>query len=245
MEERNGTFDGDVKMKSPFLEKLGNFWYYHKWHTLIGVFVVAVLVILTVQMCQRTTFDAHIVYAGNYEIDRVGTPGNTSAYDNMLSELKLVVKDADGDGEVHLDFKNLFVVNDKEADELTGNKDGYEINHALVREDAESLYQYMIMSEYYLCFLSERLFLEYSESQSGLFTPIAPYASADREYEYAGECGIYLRSVGDFATLPQFSNLPDDTVICLRSLSEVSKRRHEKDFKTAEDILRRILSYQK
>ncbi|MBQ7356998.1 MAG: hypothetical protein IJW66_06335 [Clostridia bacterium] len=245
MEENKGVYEQDVKMKSPMLERLENFWYYHKWHTIIAVFLVVAIVVMSLQFCQKTSFDAHIIYAGNYEISRVADNGDTSPYNNMLSELKLVVGDVDGDGEVNIDLRNLFVVNDEEADELVGDKDGYEINMALVKEDAESLYQFMLMSDYYVCFLSERLYLEYSEKYDGIFTPLAPYTADGVSYEYAGDSGIYLRSLTDFSTLPEFSKLPSDTVVCLRSLSEMSKSRYQKTFEESEVIIKNILSFEK
>ena len=36
--------ESDIRMTGKFAEKLDNFWYYHKWHTLIGLFVIFVLV---------------------------------------------------------------------------------------------------------------------------------------------------------------------------------------------------------
>lgn len=245
MDEKNSTYEGEVKMKSPLLEKLENFWYYHKWHTIISVFLIIAIVVMSLQFCQKTSFDAHIIYAGNYEIKRVADDGDTSPYVNIMSELKLVVPDLDGDGEVNIDLRNLFVVNDEEAGELIAGKDGYEVNSALVKEDTESLYQFMLMSDYYVCFLSERLYLEYTEKYDGIFTSLAPYTADGKQYEYAGDSGIYLRSLEDFSTLPEFSNLPNDTVVCLRALSDMSKSRYEKTFKASEDIIKNILSYSK
>lgn len=244
MEENKNTYGADVKMKSPMLEKLENFWYYHKWHTIVAVFLVVAIVVMSLQFCQKTSFDAHIIYAGNHEIVRVSGDGD-SPYSNMMSELKLVVPDGDGDGTVNIDFRNLFVVNDEEAEELIAGKDGYEINHALVKEDTDTFYQLMLMSDYYVCFLSERIYNEYSERYDGIFTPLAPYAADGRSYEYAGDCGIYLRSISDFGSLPEFSNLPNDTVVCLRSLSQMSKSRYQKTFEESEVIIKNILSFEK
>ena len=244
MEENKNTYGADVKMKSPMLERLENFWYYHKWHTIVAVFLVVAIVIMSLQFCQKKSFDAHIVYAGNYEIVRVSGDGD-SPYSNMLSELKLVVPDLDGDGTVNIDFRNLFIVNDEEAEKIISENDGYEINYNLVKEDSDTFYQLMLMSDYYVCFLSERLYNEYSERYSGIFTPLAPYTAEGKTYEYAGEGGIYLRSLDGFGTLPEFSKLPDDTVVCLRSLSDMSKSRYEKTFKASENIIKNILSFEK
>lgn len=244
MEEKKDTYEGEVKMKSPLLERLENFWYYHKWHSIVALFLVVVIVVLSVQTCQRKSFDAHILYAGTFEVERTSDVGDSSQHTRMISELKLAVSDVDDDGEVNIDFRNLFVVNDREADELIDGREGYEINFALVKEDAEALRQLLIMSDYYVCFLSERIYLEYSEEFDGLFAPIKNYTKDGVEYSFAGDYAIYLNSL-DFGTLPEFSNMPDDTVICLRSLSEMSKSRYEKTFKESENIIRNILAFEK
>ena len=153
--------------------------------------------------------------------------------------------DANGDGTVNIDFRNLFVVNDEEAEELISGKDGYEINYNLVKEDTDTFYQHMLMSDYYVCFLSERLYLEYSEKYDDIFAPLAPYTAEGKTYEYAGEGGIYLRSLDGFGTLPEFSKLPDDTVVCLRALSDISKSRYTDAFKASEVIIRNILAFEK
>ena len=243
--ENQEKYEGEVKISSPIIEKLQNFWYYHKWHTIIAVFLVVAIVIMSLQMCQKTSFDAHIIYAGNYEIKRTANDGDTAPYNKMLSELKLVVPDKDDDGEVNIDMRNLFVVNDEEANKLIGDNEGLEINLALVREDTETLYQLMLMSDYYVCFLSERLYLEYTEKYDGIFAPLSPYAKDGKEYEYAGEGGIYLRSLDGFGDLPEFSKLPDDTVICLRALSDMSKSRYKDTFKESEQIVKNILAFEK
>ena len=242
--ENQEKYSGEVKMKSPLLERIENFWYYHKWHTIVAAFLVVAILIMTLQFCQKTSFDAHIVYAGHYEIERMSGDGD-SPYSNILSELKLVTPDIDGDGTINIDFRNLFVINDAEAEALIQGKDGYEINYNLVKEDSNTFYQLMLMSDYYVCFLSERLFLEYSEKYDGIFAPIAPYTAEGKEYEYVGESGIYLRSLDGFGTLPEFSKLPDDTVICLRALSDMSKSRYKDTFKASEQIVKNILSYTK
>ena len=239
----NGKYEGEVQIKSPIISKLENFWYHYKWYTIVAVFVIFCAVVLSVQMCQKTSFDAHIIYAGNYEIKRVADDGDTAPYNKMLGELKLVVPDNDDDGVVNIDLRDLFVINDAEAEELIGADDSLEINEQLVKEDTDTLYQLMLMSDYYVCFLSERLFLEYSEKYDGLFEPIAKYADADKSYEYASECGIYLHSIDGFSTLAEMSNLPSDTVVCLRALSEMSELRYEDTFKEAETIIKNILSY--
>ncbi len=247
MEERNEEYNDDIEVKSPFFKKLENFWYHYKWHSIISAVVIIAIVICSLQTCTRTTFDIHILYAGHYEIKRVGSGGDVAPHTKMSVELEKVTEDFDENGEVDVNFLNLFVVNDAERDMLlSGNKD-LEINEALVKEDTDTLASQILFGDYYICFLSERLFLEYEKKYEGaLFAPLAEYTEEGREYEFASENGIYLRSL-EFYTLPEMSKLPEDTVVTLRALSEVStawgKKSNQENFNRSQSVMKSILAF--
>ena len=247
MEENKEKYEGDIKVKTPFLKKLENFWYHYKWHSIVSAVVVIAIVICSLQMCTKTTYDIHILYAGYYEIEMSGSGGDVSAHSKMTGELRRVTEDFDKDGNVNVNLLNLFVIDKNERDMLLSENSDFEINEMLVKEDTDTLRSNLLFGEYYICLLSERLFLEYEKMYDGeLFAPISDYTAEGIEYEYASENGIYLRSL-DFCTLPEMSKLPDDTVIAIRALSEVStawgKKNNEESFAKAEAVLRNILFY--
>lgn len=250
MEEKNEKLEaGDVKIKFRLPEKLDNFWYHYKWHTIASLLGVFILTILLLQTCSRTPIDSYILYAGPHEIKHTSKDGNMSAYSATVSALKRVTDDYDGDGAMNISLLNLFVINSKEAGELVTPESGLEVNYTLVAEDTKRLEQTLMFGEYYVCFLSERLFLENEKKTEGvLFAPLDDYITDGGEYEYASERGIYLKSL-PFGNLPYISDLPDDTVVCLRRLSEVSshfgKKENEELFRRGEDIITKILSYGK
>ena len=244
MDERNEKIEGgEVKIKLPVSKKFENFWYYYKWHTLVGLFVVFASAILIFQTCSRVKADTYILYAGTHTVSRVGKDGNLSEYESLLSSFKRVCKDYNEDGVVAISFLDLFVVNQSEAQKLLDENPGMEINAALVQEDSETLKQKLVVGEYYLCFLSERLFKEYEESYEGkLFASISPYTSQNGEYEYCSDTGIYLRSL-PFSSLPEISDLPDDTVVCIRKFADFGMGNDKEQFERSEEILKNILSY--
>ena len=251
MEEKDEKLAGEVKLKSPLLERLDNFWYHYKWHTIAAIFVLILGVILCLQTCGKAEYDAQILYAGPHEIKRTSESGDITPYENTISSLKKVTPDFDGDGVKNIALRNLFIINDEEAEELTGGKEGLEVNASLVQQDYETLSQMLLYGEYYLCFLSERLFLEYDEYYEGaLFAPMEKYTLSltPDEYTLVNERGIYLSSL-PFYALPEICELPEDTVVCIRQLSEVSgffdRDNSERSFSQAEKILENILSYGK
>lgn len=249
MEEKREKIEGEVKLGSPFLKKLENFWYHYKWHTIAAVAVVIIILVLTLQTCSRVSYDGYILYAGPYEIKKTSENGDVAPYSTTLSSLKKVCSDFNNDGNVNVTLQNLFVINEEEADQLYDLEPGYSINTTLVQEDAEMLDQSMLYGDYYVCFLSERLFFEYEERYSGaMFKAVADYMSEGKNYDLASENGVYLGSL-DLYSLPGICDLPSDTVVCLRALSEVSSALNKSESKEAflrgEEILRNILAFER
>ena len=228
--------------------KIDNFLYYYKWHTIVAAVILVVIAILVFQTASRTSYDGYILYAGPYEIKKTGINGDIDPYSEVISSLKSVCYDFDNDNNVNVALQNLFVLNEDEANKLYETNPGQSINSTLVKEDSSMLSQTMMYGDYYVCFLSERLYNEYVEKYSGaLFCKVGDYLG-EGEYELANEWGVYLSSLGIYS-LPGICDLPPDTVVCLRALSEVSQHLNKNEateaFRRSEIIFENILSYVK
>ena len=240
----SGIASEEVALKPKWKSWLENFWYHYKWHTIVSVFLLTVVTVITVQMCTRTTYDAYIVYAGNYEIKK-STPGASSPYSEALKSLGRVTEDFNGDGEKNVSFSNLFVVNEAEKDKLLEGTNNLEVNETLVREDTDTLESLIVYSDYYVFFLSERLFKEYEAIGEGvMFVPVDEFIDPELDYEYAsqGRTGVYLRSLG-FGELPTFCDMPHDTVVCLRYMNEFKKKQSADKYEESKTIFENILTY--
>ena len=77
-------------------ERLGNFWFYHKWHALIVLVVVAILTFFTVQCATRTKADYSVVLYLNQSVSLE----QRIALQEMLSQYG---EDINGDGEVEVE----------------------------------------------------------------------------------------------------------------------------------------------
>ena len=76
MEEQNKLENEEVKMKKgKFSLWIENFFYHYKWHTIGVAFVLIVVLICTLQMCDKTSYDMLIVYAGRKDIERTTEDG--------------------------------------------------------------------------------------------------------------------------------------------------------------------------
>ena len=223
-------------------EKLENFWYHYKWHTIVGAVVIVIAVIVLSQLLTKPKYDAHILYAGDTKISSTSVDGDLPHYQRLLSTLKKVVGDENGDGNIDISLQALYALTESQLAGISSDKTA-EISLALT--DSETLESVLVVGEYYVCFLSEELFRQYDALYEGsIFAPLAKYATSESiDYEYASDRGIYLRSL----PYSQSLELPDDTVVCLRSLNgyaqSINGKSNRNAFATGERIIVNILNY--
>lgn len=249
MEENKEKYgDAEIRGNSPLWKRLDNFWYHYKWHTLIALFAIFVVVICTLQTCSRESYDIHILYAGNREVKRTSASGGVIEYETFLDDLARIGEDFDGNGKVSVSLKTLFSLTPDEIKEIEKNHE-LEVNRTLLQQDAATLSQLMTYGDYYLCFLSESVYRDYRDRDGiSLFVPLASYAAGREGVRLTdGGDGIYLSSV-DFGSLPLLADFPDDTVICLRALTEFTEktdRTSRKKFENSEKMLENLLAFRK
>lgn len=80
-----------------FKEKLKYFWDYYKIHTIVTIVVIAMIIGTVISIATRERYDLEIVYFGSRTFDE--------GYITSLEEdLESRLKDADGNGEVNVNF---------------------------------------------------------------------------------------------------------------------------------------------
>ena len=124
--DENGKIEGrasaetdEVVYKPSLAERLENFWYHYKWHSLVALFLVFTILICSFQMCERDSYDIYITYAGGQEISRTASGGDVSEYAAFLSAFASLGCDYDGDGESSVAFSSLFIPSEEDWDFLT------------------------------------------------------------------------------------------------------------------------------
>lgn len=86
--------------KMTFIQKLENFWYYYKWHTLLGIFGLIICLVCVVQCAGRTEPDAMIMYAGRF---KVPDEYRENSIETIMKE------DYNNDGEKNADVFQLII----------------------------------------------------------------------------------------------------------------------------------------
>ncbi len=249
MEERNEKLSGDLRLNIKRSEKLENFWYHYKWHTITAIFVIVVGTVLTLQLCTKENYDVHILYAGEKNISSSSLSGDgNSDYSNIVKALEAAVKSGETEENVNVNLQKLYILSESElAAELEKIKDPFEKAslESTVGENYDQLYNYVMFGEFYLLLLSEDIFDSYEKKlESSIFAPISGYTKEGVNYEYKGERGIYLSSL-DIYSDPALSILPPDTVVCIRLPGVIGARDDGVAYAKSEEMLRSLLSYEK
>ena len=68
--------ENNVEYKMNLKQRVENYWYHYKWHTLIALFIVITLSVCILQLCQKNSYDVYVLYAGGGELERTSDDGD-------------------------------------------------------------------------------------------------------------------------------------------------------------------------
>ncbi len=90
-----------------------NFWFYYKWHLLIGAIVIVAITATAVDMANRVHPDIYILFSGDYTL----TEEDTAILKERVEE---TITDVNGDGEIIANFIQIpLKLNSESVDETT------------------------------------------------------------------------------------------------------------------------------
>lgn len=235
--KRNIEGVGEVTAPSTPTEKIQNFWYHYKWHTVVSLVLVVAILICSLQFCSRESYDAYILYAGSKKIGRTSKDGDVAEIVTLISSLKRISDDFDENGEVSVNFSGLYYLSPDEVAKADAT------DTALLTTDKSTLSSLLEHSEYYLCFISVDVYEAYKKvADNDLFIPLDEYRATNPELNYYSDSAIYLSSTSAYK-LPALSNLPDDTLICIRRPSVLGAKsdKHLEYFENAKQMVENIV----
>lgn len=244
-----GSAGGEARAARPrWIAFLDNFWYHHKFGTLVTAFLAVVLIICGVQMCNRTSYDVHVLYAGPW-FD-CATSSRVSALEDAFAQC---MEDYNGDGKKVVAYRPIWIMSDAQLQALREEYAGREeempyINSTLLAQNAELLNAELMTGEAVICLLDPSIFTDLWES--GWTCPLTEYvdASALPENPFDNH-GIYLKDTAFGQYFTGLNQMPEDTVLCVRNTSILtgiwSGEEAAQAHAWAEDVFRRILAFRR
>ncbi len=241
---------GDIKVSSPFLKKLDNYWYHYKWHTVIALFLAAVILICSLQMCAKDDYDFEVMYAGPHSLNNHQTILDIEAAFAELGD------DRTGDGKVTVNLVSYWVderlsPDREEYKDMTAADISYSMNQSLNNQE---LYLDEVQAgNLVICLVSPHLF-HLVDDEAGfmrvtdVFPDIAAYEEDVFVYDADGKInrfGVVLSKTA-FGQRAGLASLPDDTILCVRKASPMNAffgaDKAEKNHTYAVEIFRRAVA---
>ena len=254
MEENKNTPTESVRTeKQSFSKWLDNFWYHYKWHTIAVVFVIIVAIVCTVQLVNRSDYDAVIAYAGSKDVSKKAENGDVAEIVTMQSSLKDVVYDVDENGEISISLETLFWLSSQEiaaieaelAEKKENGETPEEINYSLLTSNYTTVDNLMLSGEYFLWFMSDDLY-NYVNGKSDVnrFVDLSAMPEGDTAVEFYGDdtCAVYLKST-EFYKMPGICDLPEDTLVVVRRLGIGANKSTKRAYESALDFAKEIINY--
>ena len=202
-----------------------NFWYHNKWKTLGCLFLAVVILVCTLQMCQKEDKgDIMVLLAGPYNLSN-----DQVAYNDLRACLaRYLPADYDENGKKQVDLDAHAIYSAEQIKELQSSvdEDGnpIRINTAANSQNYEHYNRRMMLGESSVLFLDPWLYEQLAGNKNGEYLmDIVETFGAQPEgalsFEKDGKVHIYGVRLGDTALYRNnkaVSNvLPEDTVVCL------------------------------
>lgn len=203
------------------LKWLDNFWYHHKWATIITAFFIAVAVICCVQLFNRQSYDACFEFVGN------GGAITKTQYEDIVSSLKGFVADSDENGEVSVLFSREVFISD-ENDPIAGT----------LNSNVTSFMQSALYQDYFVFFIDPVLYDSYKES--GMFVSlVGRIENIPDEMKY-DDCALKLSEMKIYE-LPGMNAMPKNTLVVLKTVPYFSSGKKAEFMQNNQNIHAKII----
>lgn len=197
----------DIHVKSPLLEKLDNFWFYYKTHTIVIIFVVLVLSVCIAQSCSRETQDVSVLYAGPVGFE-------PEMFEAIKDELSTAVPaDYDGDGEKR---SAIIAYNVMSEEQILARESELEttLNRSYFTEQYQIYSRYITSGECGVFLLDPWLYESLISQEVNILRPLSEVMASLPEHS-VGEYGIKFSETALYKNSEYLSKLPKDTILCL------------------------------
>ena len=224
-----------------------NFWYHHKWKTVVCLFFAITILVCSLQMCNREeSGDITVLLAGPYGFTAEQAQAQKIALENCLSTY--LPADYDGNGQRHTDVINYTVYSTEQIEALK-NKDPENpitINTVTNAQEYSSYNTYTMTGATSILFLDPWLFEQMASKgdQGGEYLIEIPSTYNTQAPQGAvyytnkkGESlclGVRLGETALYKNNIALQVLPEDTVLCLMTHLATGKT-NEEDYQKALD----------
>ena len=237
--------DVNVELSNPFLKRLDNFWYHHKWKVIIITFFLIVAVVGIVQLVNKEDYDIEVTVATH----TIFYTENVNSLEGTL--VSLMPEDINGDGKKNVQL-NLYKIYSEEelkaANEAQTDENDNPIIYADPAYNKEQISQfnsYIMTGECTVMILSEYLYYDLvgRRAEDVLLKPMSEIYGDDLpEGTMSDGYGIRLSKTGAYE-LDALAWIPDDAVICIMRPFAFNKGTNEAKYEKSVEYFKSIVEF--
>ena len=243
MEKEQG---GEIVYESKLTKWFDNYWYHYKWTTILIAFALFVVLVCTLQTCDKDKNDVSVLYAGpEYFMF------NGEGVSNIESALEFVLPDEAAGSDklktVAFVYHQIFSEDEIKAIKAEAEKKGEEayIDAGFNSQNLQAFRNLILAGEYSVCLLSPYLYEMVSESGGfRLLSDVLGYTPEGA----IDDTGIRLCDTAFGQYYPGVKDLPKDTILCLRSDVSVGTflggKKNKEQYERSEMLFRAILEFE-
>ena len=202
--------------------RLSNFWYHHKWKTIITASFAFIFITLAAQFVGKSNPDIKILYAGPLYF----TPNQSQAVSISLSDL---MEDYNGDGEKKIVFNDLVymtaeqMLDAQEAALAMGEE--FAVDRQSNAQTAEQFTYEIMAGDSLICLFAPDQYASVASAEA--FVPLEEVFGYIPEGAVDG-CGLRLSETKFYKYYSSVQIFGEDTVIALKKLTTINRMKGEK-----------------
>ena len=209
---------------------LDNFWYHYKWHVIVGLFIVIFLFVSIGQMLDKEKVDVYILYAGP-------TAFMASEIYDIQDAFETIMPDMNGDGEKIVQFIDITVLTDAQIEENRKKAEAEDIEYKPDMEyiaNARQKFKLQLAAgDAYIVLADPGMYAE--DKGVGIYQSLESLGvTSDSAYD---EYSVVFRNTDFGKYMPVFQKLPEDTLLCFRTMGVTSQARGKKEQQKHDDQL--------
>jgi len=238
--EEEAKKDEIPPQKKGFIPFIENFWYHYKLATIMVVAALIVVGVGVYQYVTRVTPDIYVMCSGPFYYDN--TQPLMKVFEGVMNE------DYNGDGEKVVNILHTVRYNADQIAILEAEAEaaGEEFNfdHAFNAQEYERFQSEIMAGESIICIMDPTLYAEVADN--GVFMDLEEALGYVPD-EAADDCAIYIRELKFGKYHRVFKDMPEDTVIAIRSVTAMQKMKGKKaaeSHKNHLEVFRNIVEFE-
>lgn len=232
----------EIKPKSPFLSKLSNFWYYHKWKVIIISFFAIVFAVGIYQMVTKVDGDESIIISGPQYFDNE----EMMEVEKILTSLK--PRNPDG-SEKKIDLYTYSVYSEEEMDEANHsetNDEGQYIQQVLPSYNVDKKKEFngdVGLGRSSILIISESLYLEL-QAKDWILPLKEIFVGELPEGAMSDGHGVRLGETDLYAAYEGLQVLDEDLVVCMIRSLAMGANSDKNKYAESVELYKRIVTFE-